>query len=199
VALPSGLDLPNASLVEPIAVAVHAVRRARVVAGDRVAVVGVGPIGLSVVAVCRANGIEVDVQARHEHQKMAAERLGANVGTDGRYDVVFDAAATTESLADSIRLAKVEGRIGLVGTIWTTAELSMAVCMKEVEIIPSMMYGRTATGRDVDAAASILARSPQIADVMITHRFPLDAAADGFGAARSRGEGAIKVVFEPSL
>ncbi len=198
VALPSGLDLLDASLVEPVAVGVHAVRRARVAAGDRVAVVGAGPIGLAVVAVCVANGIPVDVQARHLHQKDAVERLGAAVGTSGKYDVVFDAVATTESIADSVRLARVGGRIGMVGTIWSPATLNMTICLKEVEIIPSMMYGRTAIGRDVDAAASILARTPAIADVMITHRFPLDAVDEAFGAARSRATGTIKVVFEPT-
>jgi len=197
VALPSGLSIHDASLVEPLAVAVHAVRRARVSGGDRVAVVGAGPIGLAVAAVCVVNGVGVHIEARHPHQQAAAERIGATVGTDGKYDVVFDAVASTESIAQSIRLARVGGRVGLVGTIWSPASLDMAACLKEVEIIPSMMYGRTAVGRDVDSAAAILARNPAIAEVMITQRFPLDAAAEAFDAARSRSDGTIKVVFEP--
>ena len=197
VALPSGLSIHDASLVEPLAVAVHAVRRARVGGGDRVAVVGAGPIGLAVAAVCVVNGVGVHIEARHPHQQAAAERIGATVGTDGKYDVVFDAVASTESIAQSIRLARVGGRVGLVGTIWSPASLDMAACLKEVEIIPSMMYGRTAVGRDVDSAAAILARNPAIAEVMITQRFPLDAAAEAFDAARSRSDGTIKVVFEP--
>jgi len=197
VALPSGLSIHDASLVEPLAVAVHAVRRARVGGGDRVAVVGAGPIGLSVAAVCVANGIDVHIEARHPHQQAAAERLGATVGTDGKYDVVFDAVAGTDSIAQAVSLCRVGGRVGLVGTIWQPVLLDMAACLKEVEIIPSMMYGRTADGRDVDSAAAILARTPAIAEAMITHRFPIDAATEAFDAARSRADGAIKVVFEP--
>jgi len=197
VALPSGLSITEASLVEPLAVAVHAVRRARVEGCARVAVVGAGPIGLSVAAVCVANGIGVDIEARHPHQQAAADRLGASVGTNGKYDIVFDAVAGTESIARAVSLCRVGGRVGLVGTIWSPVSLDMSACLKEVEIIPSMMYGRTAVGRDVDSAAAILARTPSIADVMITHRFPLDAAQEAFVAARNRADGAIKVVFEP--
>ncbi len=197
VALPAGLSIGDASLVEPLAVAVHAIRRARVEGSDRIAVVGAGPIGLAVAAVCGANGIGVDIEARHPHQQAAADRLGASVGTNGKYDVVFDAVAGTDSIARAVSLCRVGGRVGLVGTIWSPISLDMAACLKEVEIIPSMMYGRAAAGRDVDAAAAILARTPAIADVMITHRFPLDAAHEAFAAARNRAEGAIKVVFEP--
>jgi threonine dehydrogenase-like Zn-dependent dehydrogenase len=49
----------------------------------------------------------------------------------------------------------------------------------------------------VDAAAALLAAKPAIAELLITHRFPLEAAADAFAAARDRAGGAIKVVIEP--
>ena len=71
------------------------------------------------------------------------------------------------------------------------------LCMKEVRVVPSAMYGRRSVGRDVDIAASILAGRPAIADTMITHRYPLDAAPEAFAKAGERGSGAIKVVLEP--
>ena len=57
VDLPSGLDIRIASLVEPLAVLVHAVERVRVREGDRVLIIGAGPIGLAVGAVLRSRGI----------------------------------------------------------------------------------------------------------------------------------------------
>jgi threonine dehydrogenase-like Zn-dependent dehydrogenase len=59
------------------------------------------------------------------------------------------------------------------------------------------MHGRDAGGTDMDAAAQLLADLPEVAPAMITHRFPLDRAAEAFTAAADRAAGAIKVVLEP--
>jgi threonine dehydrogenase-like Zn-dependent dehydrogenase len=200
VPLAAGIDPSTASLVEPLAVAVHGVRRARTAPTDRVAVIGAGPIGLAIAAVCKAEGIVADVAARHDHQRAAVERLGGSVLMDdpGSYDVVFDAVGSSESLAASIGAARTEGRVGLVGSLWGPTQIDMGVCMKEVEIIPSMMYGRSVLGRDFERAVEVLAGEPAIADTLITHRFPLDAAPEAFAVARDRAAGAIKVVFEPA-
>ena len=70
--------------------------------------------------------------------------------------------------------------------------------LKEVDLIPSIGYGRVGPSRDVEVAASILGERPGIADALITHRFPLDAAGEAFAAARDRAVSkAIKVVVEP--
>ena len=53
-----------------------------------------------------------------------------------------------------------------------------------------------AQARDVDAAATLLGRNPRIAEIVNTHRFPLDAAAEAFEFARSDSE-SLKVVIEP--
>jgi threonine dehydrogenase-like Zn-dependent dehydrogenase len=59
------------------------------------------------------------------------------------------------------------------------------------------MYARDGAARDVDVAAATLAATPEIARAIITHRFPLDAAAEAFRTAADRAAGAIKVVLEP--
>ena len=59
------------------------------------------------------------------------------------------------------------------------------------------MHGHDENGRDMDAAARVLADSPEVASAMITHRVPLDRAADAFTVAADRGRGAIKVLLEP--
>ncbi len=60
-----------------------------------------------------------------------------------------------------------------------------------------MTWGAYAYGRDVDAAAAVLATTPEIGPALITHRFPLDAAPEAFVTAASRNSGVIKVVLEP--
>ncbi len=71
------------------------------------------------------------------------------------------------------------------------------VCGKEVSLVPAMQYNRAGSVRDVEVAAAMLASTPAIAQTLITHRFPLDAASEAFAVARDRRAGAIKVVLEP--
>lgn len=199
VRLPSGLGPSDACLVEPMAVAVHGLRRGTLRPIDRVAIVGGGTIGLCAVGAGRAVGAQIDMEARHEHQREVADRLGAGPVSDaGGYDIVIDAAGTTSALERCVQLAKPGGRMILLGTYWEGMSLpGFELCMKEIDIIPSAQYNRSGPSRDVDVAASILAENPAIADGIITHRFPLDAAGEAFAAASDRKSGAIKVVLEP--
>jgi threonine dehydrogenase-like Zn-dependent dehydrogenase len=200
VKLPSGLEVSQACLVEPLAVAVRSVNRAHIDSDDTVLVIGAGPIGLAVVAVLTSRGISCDISARHEHQAEAATALGARVvGADDltrRYSVVVEAAATPDSLSTALQMIQPMGRLALVGSPWEPLPLDMRVCMGEITVIPSMTYGGTGANREFDDAARILAASPSVADTLVTHRLPLDAAAEGFTLASQRREGAIKVVFD---
>lgn len=194
--LPTGLDITTASLVEPIAVAAHSVDRARVREGDRVLIVGAGPIGLLVGAVLRSRGLRYDIVARYDHQKAAAAKLGADLSPDGHYDVVMDAIGTTASLRESAQFVKPRGRIGLVGVFWDTVGLEAEFCSKEAELIPSAGYNCRSPGRSFEEAGTILYRDREIAPALISHRFPLDGAKEAFAIAADRAAGAIKVVFD---
>lgn len=196
VQLPSGLDVRTASLVEPLAVAVHGLNRARVREGDRVLVIGAGPIGLAVGAVLRARAMHYDIMARHEHQKIAAEALGAGLTPNGQYDVVMDAVGNSVSLQQSLQWIKPLGRIGLVGVFWDAVGLDVQFGAKEPELIPSSGYHCKSPTRSFDEAARVLHAYPDIGGVLVTHRFPLDGVAEAFAAAADRAAGTIKVVFD---
>ncbi len=197
VPLPAGVDVRDASLVEPLAVVVHSFRRAAVRPDQRVAVVGGGAIGLCAVAVGRALGCEVGLSARHEHQRAAGERLGASE-ISGEYDVVIEAAGTESALASAVELAKPSAQVAIPGIYWGPVTLpGLAMCLKQVSLCPTTLYGRHAGGRDVDNAAALLATTPEFARTLVTHRFPLDAAPEAFTAAAGRSAGAIKVILEP--
>jgi L-iditol 2-dehydrogenase len=198
VPLTSGVSLADACLVEPIAVSVHGVRRGRVTGGMRVGVIGGGTIGLTSVLAAQAAGARVDLLARHDRQREAGARFGAGEITDG-YDVVIEAAGTSSALADAVNRCKPGGTIVAVGTYWDSGtELpGQALSMKEITLVPASMYARVGPSRDFDTAAAILAARPEIGPALITHRFPLDAAADAFACAHDRAAGAIKVVLEP--
>lgn len=197
VPLPAGVDVVDASLVEPIACSLHALRRAGLRGDQRVAVVGAGAIGLGAAAVARATGCAVDVLARHDAQRQAAERIGAGTEPEGEYDVVVDAAGTDSALGVCFKLLRPGGTVALVASYWEPVQFPQFFSMKEPVVVGSNMHGHDETGRDMDAAAIVLADSPEVATAMITHRFPLDRAADAFTVAADRASGAIKVLLEP--
>ncbi|EEB80426.1 Alcohol dehydrogenase GroES-like domain family [marine gamma proteobacterium HTCC2148] len=196
VELPTGLDIHIASLVEPLAVAVHGLDRARVREGDRILVIGAGPIGLATGAALRHRGIAYDIAARHDHQRIAADQLGAGLNPNGHYDVVIDAVGSSESLLQSAQMVKPLGRVGLLGVSWEAVDLQPQFTAKEAELIPSLGYNCKSPQRNFEEAGAILHRHPSIADALVTHRFPLDGVTEAFATAADRAAGAIKVVFD---
>jgi threonine dehydrogenase-like Zn-dependent dehydrogenase len=198
VPLPSGLPVADACLAEPLAVAVHGVAMVGLKPGDRVAVVGGGAIGLCAVAVAREITADVALLARHDAQRAAGERLGAGDGASGEYDIVFDCAGTSDSMADSVRLCRAGGAVQMLATYWGGLTLpAFEMSAKELRIFSSSSYARNGAVRDIDIAAALLARNPAIAPALITHRLPLAAAEEAFRVAHDRAAGAIKVVLEP--
>ncbi len=143
--VPDDISDDQASLIEPMAVAVHGVLRRRPAPGEKVLVIGSGIIGLLTLQALKALAPESHVTSvvRYEHQGQAAERLGADeVISDsgdlyakaaritnakyyqstlnrgmllGGYDVVYDCVGSKYTQRDSLRLAKAGGTVVLVG------------------------------------------------------------------------------------
>lgn len=197
VYLPSTIDVRDACVVEPLAVAVRGLRRAGLEAGQRVAVIGGGAIGLCAVAVAKAGNATVGLSARYEHQMAAGKSLGAGE-VEGQFDLVVECAGTEKAVNRAIKLCRPKGKILVLGTHWNGLALQqIPVMMKEITLVSSFMYAANGTVRDFDIAAALLSRHPEIAKALITHRFPLAEAKQAFAAARDRKAGAIKVVLEP--
>lgn len=201
VPLPRDVDASTGFLVEPLAVAVHGIRRSGVDGSKRVLVVGGGTIGLCAAVAARGAGATVDLIARHPAQIAAARQLGANVvenGSGGDYDVVLDCAGTPAAIETSCNALKPKGTLGMLASSWDKFEIpGLVVAAKELDIVISAMYGRSGTMRDVDAAARLLGGDDAIADALISDRYPLGKAPEAFERTRDRKGGAIKVVLEP--
>jgi len=196
VPLPDGVGVRDASLVEPLAVALHACNRVGITPGTRVGVIGAGTIGLLSGAVARHLGAEATIAPRHAAQRQAAEALGLTVDSPRDSDVVFEAAGTTSGFDAAVRACRRAGTIGLVSTTWEPIPISfLNAQMREVTIVPAFVYGEAHGHREFDAAAEISAAHPEIAPAVITHRFGLDEAPHAFAVASDRAHGAIKVVL----
>jgi threonine dehydrogenase-like Zn-dependent dehydrogenase len=108
------------------------------------------------------------------------------------------AAGNEAALHGAIGDCRPGGTIIVVGTFWENVCFPGVVAMtKELTIHSSFAYGHNGSLRDIEAAAKLLAKQPEIVETLITHRFPLDRAAEAFRVAADRGAGAIKVSLMP--
>jgi threonine dehydrogenase-like Zn-dependent dehydrogenase len=161
-------------------------------------VIGGGTIGLCAVAIAKLATPEVYLVARHVGQQRAGEQLGAKLTIGSDYDVVIDCAGTSESIAQAVSLCKPGATLLLLATYWGGLTLpAFEVTMKQLRIVTSSSQARSGLTRDVDIAASAMAKNPQIGKTLITHRLPLEAAEEAFAIANNRAAGAIKVTLNP--
>ncbi len=166
VPLPHGVDPAIGALVEPLAVGTHAAGRVTVDAGDRVLVIGGGSIGLATVAALRHLGLDVDLVARHAHQRAGGDLLGAGADLGDEYGAVVDAAGTQSSLDDAVARVRPGGAVVVVATYWDPVSIDAALLTKEVRIVPSAMYGHEHGASQFEAAAALLAARPEVVDAL---------------------------------
>lgn len=171
VTLPDSLPVELGALVEPMAVAIHAVRRAGVAPGDAVAVVGGGPIGQCVVLALQLAGADSIVvselsAARRELLSTLrvaavdplalpfAEAVQARFGRPA--DVTLDAVGSSASLGDALSATALGGRVCLVGMATPRIDLdAYAVSTEERTLVGSFTYSADAFQAAVDAVGSI--------------------------------------------
>ena len=198
VALPTGLAVRDACLVEPGSVAWHACHLAGVGPNTRVAVVGAGAIGI--LAACAAQEMgapEVSVVARHPHQHHARELIGASE-PHGLHDVVIETGGNEGSLLRSIELAAHRGVVVYVGIMEDIALPHGPLALKEVALRPSLGYCGHGGRREFAAVAEMLDARPELPEMLISRRFPIEDAPEAFAVASDRSKGIFRVVVEPS-
>jgi threonine dehydrogenase-like Zn-dependent dehydrogenase len=195
VPIPDELPLADACLAEPLAVALHGLRRANAQPGERVGIVGAGSIGLLAAAAALDLGCSVSVEARYESQREMAARLGATVAEPQEgLDLVVAAAGGSSGVEHAANLARPRGRV-LVLTEPYDAFMPASAAFREVNAVTSLAYAGNGR-RDIEDAVGMLTRTPALAD-LITHRYPLEQAVEAFRVAADRSGGSIKVVLEP--
>jgi len=203
-----------AALAEPIAVAVHGLRRASVARGDRILVLGAGTIGLVTTLAARAAGAEVWQTARYAHQAEHALRLGATrvlreEEADSRalsklsrhtdFDTVVETVGGhADTLLEACHAVRPGGRIVVLGIFLESPEIApLPLLVKEATVMWSDCYARPDGNSDFAAAISVLEAERELAATLTTHQFSLDDVGDAFEAAADRKSGAIKISVMP--
>lgn len=169
--IPPQMEDEQAVLLEPTAVALHAVLRRLPRTGEKVLIVGAGTIGLLTLQAVRALApqAEVSVMARHGFQVEQATRLGAAhilYGRDsyesiegvtggklytgmlgnkmllGGYDVIYDTVGGRQTVHDSLRWVRARGTVVMIGASLHRMKLDLSpVWHQEVSLIGTMGHG----------------------------------------------------------
>lgn len=192
VALPTSMPAEHGTLIEPVAVAVHAIRRVDAGRASSAVVLGGGPIGQSlVVALAHAGVSRILVTEVDPARRELVERLGATaldpttspvpdqVATTlgALADVTFDAVGVTATLSDALASTRLGGAVCLVGMGQRRLELdAFSVSTMERSIVGSFTY----SADDFHDAVDIVRAAPDIADALISRIVPLDEAPDAF-------------------
>lgn len=208
VAIPDGVRLRDAVLIEPLAVGVHAVHRAGDLYGRNVAIVGSGMIGLAVLASAMAAGAgSVWVLDPAPERLSVAREMGAHrtlsgsakdvaivrreAGFEG-IDVAFECVGVGAALRSAMALVRKGGRVIVIGVYGEEATIRAADLQdQELELIGSLMY----TMRDVKEAIALLEQGRVRPERVIGSFLPLERAAEAFASARARKD-VIKTVIE---
>lgn len=206
-AVPDAVDDDAAAMAQPLAVALHAVRRARIEAGERVVLIGAGGIGLFALAALVARGAQVTVLDIDEARLQAARSLGAADALDATgaagdlverlagVDAVVEASGAPGSPALAARLVRRGGRLMLIGLQAAPRELDLHdLVLREVDILTSVAH---VCGSDLPEALGLLTDG-RLAAAALDRVVALEALVEEGLEPLAAGTVAGKVLVDPS-
>ena len=205
--LPDALSFEDGALVEPLACAVKAVRRARVAAGDSVAVIGLGANGILLGLVAKSAGAATLVGCDPDPARRAhARRLGFDAAEEpGRgfsekvkrasavgADVVFVLPTAEAAVLSSFEAAGPGGRVVFYSPVEPSKTWRLSPHSLYLRDL-SLLFSYSSGARDLREALALIERGAVRAQDLVTNRVPFARAAEAFALARQGGD-VLKVV-----
>lgn len=206
--LPEGVSMRQGALVEPLAVALHAVRSSKVRSGEKVLVMGAGTIGLLVIqCACLTGAGEVYVSEVNPFHAALAKELGASEAFDpGKHNLAVDLGSRTggegpaviytctgaaSAMEEAITLVAKGGQIMVVGLgVEPMAVDFLTVVLHELEIRGSYLGYE-----EFPDAIDCISQGHVEVDALISHEIGLEEVVDkGFKVLDDPGKGAVKVL-----
>lgn len=209
VPLPGTFTFEQGALVEPTAVAVHAVGRAGPLAGRRVAVLGAGPIGNLVAQTARSAGAQVLItdlsdyrldianqcgleatsNARVETLAQASERI---FGRDG-FGVAFECVGVEATITAAVDAIQKGGTIIIVGVFGDKPRVNLALVQdRELNLRGTLMYQR----QDYQRAIELIASGGIITEPLVSKHFPMDDYLEAYRFIDQYGDKSMKVIID---
>ncbi|PZT54204.1 2,3-butanediol dehydrogenase [Paenibacillus silvae] len=205
--IPDSISYEQGALVEPSAVALHAVRQSKLKVGDTAAVFGAGPIGLLVIEALKASGASnIYVVELSKERKAKAEELGAIVidpteynvveeihrRTQGGVNVAYEVTGVPRVLQQAVDSTRIGGELMIV-----------SIFEQEAPIMPNsvVMKERTVNGiigyRDVfPAVISLMEKGFFPADKLVTKRIALDEVVEHGFEALLKEKNQVKILVK---
>ena len=206
--LPMAVSFEEASLIEPLAVAVHAVNLASLEKKESICIIGSGAIGLMTLQVAREKGVRNIVALDTlEYRLAVARKFGATttinvtkedpvqkILADRGADAVFEAVGHQQTVQQGLGMVKKGGTVIIIGMLEATMQLPMLdITVKEIELHGSYGY----TSDDFQQALNLISKKKVKVIPLITHLLPLDNIKHGFEILSLAAENVIKVVLTP--
>lgn len=204
-----GVSLDQAAMVEFLAIGAHAVRRGEVTAGQRVLVVGAGPIGLAAMLFARLRGASVTaLDIRDDRLAFAKGPIGVDqtvqVGdgdvqalsslTNGEFfDVVFDATGNAKAMEKGFQFIAHGGKYVLISIVSSSISFSdPEFHRREATVLGS----RNATDEDFETVLAAMRQGKIPTLAMASHRMKLADVPSNFAALLAPSAGVIKAIVE---
>jgi len=188
--IPDSVSFEEASLLDILAVGVHAANRGQASLGDTVVVIGCGTVGLDLIQCLRLKGTAIIAIARYTYQAELAQQLGAShivtlasnvkpveevlritggIGADQVYECV---GGQGDTLNQAIAMCRMGGMVVMVGEFYGLRPVDLfTMMMKEVPILTSNAYSTFGTQREFQVAMDLLRDGKVDHHRLITHRF----------------------------
>lgn len=208
--LPETTSLDEAALIEPIAVAAHALSRAGNVDGLNVIVLGAGTIGNLVAQVARANGaksvmitdvndykLEKASSCGFEHvinpQKEDLGRAIVNIFGPNKADLIFECVGVQDTITQAILNARKGSKIVIVGVFGKKPQVDLGLVQdRELQLIGTLMYQRN----DYIQAIELVSSGKLSLKELITHRFAFTDYLKAYTLIDSLAGNYLKVMIE---
>jgi L-iditol 2-dehydrogenase len=219
IELPDNVTYEQAAMLEPMAVAIHSIRRVQVKEDDSVVVCGMGTIGLFVVMFLLEQGVKnLLVIGNKDFQKRKILELGvkeenycdskiqdvndwlktksANYG----FDVFFECVGKNETIKLAVDNAAPAGKVMLVGNPYGDITLDKSVYWKILrhQLIVTGTWNSSFTNNENDDWRYVINKLNErkiMPEKMITHKFSLDEIEKGYHIMRDKSEDYIKVMM----
>ena len=209
VPIPAGISVEEATLIEPLAVALHSLRLASLRPGETVAVIGAGPIGLLTIAALRAAKVaRIWAVEPVAHRRELAKRIGADVAPEpgealeeilrgtGRLgvDCAIDCAAREHTTGQAVQITRSGGRVALTGIHSMPFVPLDGSAMRRKELA---IFNVRRSNHESHAALELLETHPDWFAPLLTHKRGIDRIDEAFVIASHYQDGVGKMIVTP--
>ncbi|MDQ0271007.1 zinc-dependent alcohol dehydrogenase [Cytobacillus purgationiresistens] len=207
--LPEGMTWEEGAMVEPLAVAIHAVQRTNTLDNKNILVIGGGPIGNLVAQTAKAMGAKkvvvselsasrLDIAEKcglktiNSNEESLTEGIKRHFG-DEKADVIFECVGSSYTVAKSIEIARKGSTIVMVGVVSDLTEVNMGFVQDhELTLLGSAMY----QSNDFDKAVELIKNKKIELNRLITNRVEFTNYLDAYSIIDNQKDKVMKVMIE---